>query len=139
MSSDPQYPLPPTFDRRELFSWAAHGLGAAAALQLLSRDRTLGAAPIPGEAGDPCPHFAPKAKRAIHIYLCGGLSHTDSFDYKPELAALHGKTLTSSERPDVFFGQVGLLHKPFYEFKQRGQSDCGSRSCFRVSPPWRMS
>jgi hypothetical protein len=50
------------------------------------------------------------------------LSQIDSFDYKPALAKLHGKPLGGQERPDVFFGQVGLLRKNDWEFRQRGQS-----------------
>lgn len=68
------------------------------------------------------PHQAPKAKRAIHICLCGGFSHIDTFDYKPELSKRHGTPLTGDERPDVFFGKVGLLRKNDWNFKQRGES-----------------
>ncbi len=50
------------------------------------------------------------------------MSQVDSFDYKPELAKLHGKPLGGDEKPDVFFGQVGLLRKSDWEFRQRGQS-----------------
>src|SRR5207248_5785969 len=98
------------------------GLGSAALATLLLRDRVLHAEPVPGEAADRCPHFQPRAKRAIHICLCGAMSQVDSFDYKPELLKFHGKSLKSRERPDVFFGQVGLLRKPDWAFKQRGQS-----------------
>ena len=42
------------------------------------------------------PHFAPKATRAIHICLCGAMSHVDTFDYKPGLIAAHGQSLKSS-------------------------------------------
>jgi hypothetical protein len=108
--------------RREFLNWPGFGLGGAAFLSLLFRDGLLRAAPVPGEAGDPPPHHAPKARRAIHIFLCGGLSQVDSFDYKPELERLHGKSLSADERPDVFFGQVGLLRKPDWAFRQRGQS-----------------
>lgn len=68
------------------------------------------------------PHHAPKAKRAIQISLVGGLSHLDSFDYKPELTKRHGQPLGGAVKPDVFFGQVGLLRKPDWQFQQRGQS-----------------
>ncbi len=108
--------------RRELLSWVGSGLGGAALAMLFSRDRLLEAAVVPSEAADPPPHHRPRAKRAIHIFCCGGLSHIDSFDYKPELIKHHGKKLPGDERPDVFFGQVGLLHQPFYKFRQRGSS-----------------
>src|SRR5262245_691113 len=64
----------------------------------------------------------PKAKRVIHVCLCGGLSHIDSFDHKPMLTRFHGKTLPGSEKPDTFFGQIGLLRKPDWEFRRHGKS-----------------
>jgi hypothetical protein len=66
-------------------------------------------------------HHPPKAKRVIHIVACGGVSQVDSFDYKPELEKYHGKSL-SGDKPDVFFGQVGLLKKNDWEFRKRGES-----------------
>ncbi|MDB5389518.1 MAG: hypothetical protein JWM11_5164 [Planctomycetaceae bacterium] len=112
--------LEPT--RRDFLSWSSQGLGSVALAALLLRDGQLRAAPVPGEAHDPPPHFPAKAKRVIHIYACGGVSQVDAFDYKPELIRQHGMPLNSPERPDVFFGKVGLLCKPMYDFKQRGQS-----------------
>ncbi len=111
-----------TSTRRDFLSWSAQGLGSVALATLLTRDGVVQAASVPGEAADLPPHFAAKAKRVIHIYACGGVSQIDAFDFKPELIKQHGKPLTSSERPDVFFGKVGLLAKPVFEFKQRGQS-----------------
>jgi hypothetical protein len=96
-----------SLDRRDFLS---SSLGATAALHLLARE--TGAKP----------HHAPKAKRAIQISLVGGMSHIDSFDYKPELAKRHGQPLGGDSKPDVFFNQVGLLRKPDWEFKQGGGS-----------------
>ena len=106
-------------DRREFFSWTRHGLGSAALASLLLRDARA-AAPA-GDAA-PGPHFPPKARRAVHVCLVGAMSHVDTFDYKPELIKHHGKSLQTKERPDVFFGQVGLLRKPDWEFRRRGKS-----------------
>jgi hypothetical protein len=108
-------------DRREFLSWTRNGLGATALTSLLLRDGQLQAG-VGGESQPACPHFAPKAKRVIHICLCGALSHLDSFDYKPDLIKSHGKSLQSSEKPDVFFGQIGLLRKPDWEFRKHGKS-----------------
>src|SRR5687768_17121162 len=58
--------------RRDFFNFAAAGIGGAALASLLARDGF--AAAVPGEASDPPPHHAAKAKRVIHIVLCGGLS-----------------------------------------------------------------
>lgn len=100
------------FHRREFTSWTVNGLASAALLHLLQRDAV----------GAPQPHFAPKAKRVVHITLIGGMSHLDSFDYKPKLAKLHGKKLETSEVPDIFFGQLGLLRQSDWKFKPRGKS-----------------
>ncbi|MCX8231648.1 MAG: DUF1501 domain-containing protein [Alphaproteobacteria bacterium] len=100
--------------RRNFLDWTSTGLGTAAASSLLLRD-SFGAPPK-------LPHSEPKAKRVIHLCLCGGLSQVDSFDYKPKLKELHGKSLSADEKPDVFFGKVGLLRQSDWEFKQRGQS-----------------
>ena len=106
--------------RRQLFSWSAYGLGATALSSLLLQE--AGAAAIPGEAKDPPPHLPAKARRVIHICLCGAFSHLDTFDYKPELAKRHGQPLGGTEKPDVFFGQVGLLRQNDFAFRQHGQS-----------------
>src|SRR6478735_7827359 len=108
------------FDRRRLLHFATGGLTAAALAQLSAREST--AAPIPAEAKDPPPHHPAKAKRVIHICCCGAFSHLDTFDYKPELARRHGQPLGGDEKPDVFFGQVGLLRQNDFAFQQRGKS-----------------
>src|SRR5262249_52903740 len=41
-------------------------------------------------------HFAPRAKRVIYLYMAGGPSHLETFDYKPKLAAMHGKPMPES-------------------------------------------
>ncbi|MFL2484354.1 MAG: DUF1501 domain-containing protein [Verrucomicrobiales bacterium] len=100
--------------RRDLLDWTAYGLGGAAISSLMLED---------GGASQPLkPHFAPDVKQVIHICLCGGFSQVDSFDYKPKLKEMHGKSLQADEKPDVFFGRVGLLRSNDWEFKQRGQS-----------------
>lgn len=106
---DRMTPLP---SRRQFASWSVGGLAATAVLDLLARDA----------AAAPKPHFAAKAKRVVHVSLIGGLSHLDSFDHKPKLAKLHGKKLETTEKPDIFFGQVGLLRQPDWKFKPRGKS-----------------
>src|SRR6185369_2006792 len=120
IATDSRLPVDCPLDRRGFLAWANAGLGGAALYHLMARDGLL-AAPVAGEANDPPPHFAPKAKRAIHVYLCGGLSQVDSFDYKPILEKNHGKPLSSEERPDVFFGRIGLLRKSDWPFRQHGE------------------
>ncbi len=104
----------PNLSRRDLFHWGINGLGATALLSLLQEEGQAAKSTVP--------HFEPKAKRAIHICLIGGMSHVDSFDYKPELEKMHGKKLSMDKQPDIFFGKVGLLRKHDWEFKPRGES-----------------
>jgi hypothetical protein len=112
--------LPTT--RRDFLRDAVFGVHTIAAADLLLRGGYLAAAsePVP-ERGRP--HFAPKARQVIHIYLGGGLSQVDSFDYKPELAKYHDKEMPGEfGETDAFFGKVGRLHQSHYAFKQRGES-----------------
>jgi len=107
--------------RRRVLDFSSSSLTAAAMTSLLMGDGSVRADSVPGEARD-VPHFTPKARRVVHLCLCGGLSHIDSFDYKPELARFHGKSLQSQERPETFFNQIGLLRKNDFEFRRRGAS-----------------
>ena len=110
--------MPKNMNRRQLFEWSTHGLGSIALLELLQRDGVFAQS---GAVATNTIH-SPRVKRAIQISLVGGMSHVDSFDYKPELTRQQGKTLGSDEKPDIFFGKVGLLRGSDWEFKQRGQS-----------------
>jgi hypothetical protein len=117
---DPTTPIPST--RRDFLRDAAFGLPAIAAIDLLLRGGHVEAAPSDGRrpAG---PHFEARARHVIHIFLGGGLSHVDSFDYKPELEANHDRDLPAEiGKADVFFGKAGRLHRSHYRFKRRGRS-----------------
>jgi len=121
LSANPQSAIRnPQFSRRDMLGQFATGLSGMALTALLSRDAAAGA--VAGDATDPPPHHPPKARRAIQIFLQGGLSQVDSFDYKPELARLHGQPAPRPEKPVAFMGKVGLLHRPHFDFHQRGQS-----------------
>lgn len=89
--------------RRQLI----HGLGAIALADLLR-----------GGA----PHFAPKAKRIIQIFCPGGVSHLDTFDYKPELEKRSGQPMPDGEKEVSFQGANGNLMKSPWRFVRRGQS-----------------
>src|SRR5204863_3345054 len=64
------------------------------------------------------------AKLVVQIFCCGGVSHIDTFDYKPELERLHGKKLEGKGGNLGFFGQPGKVMKSVYGFRQHGQ--CGA-------------
>jgi hypothetical protein len=70
------------------------------------------------------PHFEPKAKRVIFLYMSGGVSHVDSWDPKPKLFADAGKTISVDE----FQGRKGdfkmFAKRPQWEFSRHGR--CGT-------------
>ncbi|HEV3259180.1 MAG TPA: DUF1501 domain-containing protein, partial [Gemmataceae bacterium] len=106
--------------RRDLLGHFTTGLGGMALATLLAR--AAAAQPTAEAPANRLPHHAPKARRAIQIFLQGGLSQVDSFDYKPSLERLHGQSVPGPERPMGFMGRVGRLHKAHFAFRRRGQS-----------------
>jgi len=64
------------------------------------------------------PHFAPKAKRVVHIFLNGGPSQIDTFDPKPDLEKWEGKLLPSS----IAQGKTGTLMPSGFKFQKYGKS-----------------
>jgi len=72
------------------------------------------------------PHFRPPAKNVIFLFMDGGVSQVDSFDYKPMLAKYHGKDprKTIGKIEATQFGNVGKVMKSPWAFKQRGK--CGA-------------
>ena len=79
----------------------------------------LGAAP-PGPFSPRRPHFAPKAKRVAFLFLNGGISHLDSFDYKPALQKYNGQP-SPIGNPKTERKTGNLMASPF-EFRPRGKS-----------------
>jgi hypothetical protein len=68
------------------------------------------------------PHFTPRAKRVIFMFMHGGPSHVDTFDPKPLLDRDHGKPLPF-KRPLTFAeGAIGSLLKSPWQFRRHGQS-----------------
>src|SRR6476469_3249541 len=82
------------------------------------------------EAADPLapkkPHFEPKAKHVIFLFMSGGVSHVDTFDPKPKLVADHGKSvkLDHPETKDRPGYEKLFLKRPQWEFKKAGS--CGT-------------
>src|SRR5262249_48146188 len=73
------------------------------------------------------PHFAPKAKRVIFLFMQGGGSHVDSYDYKPRVDVDGGKQTPFDRAPAIansgMRGSSKRVMKPLWKFAQRGQ--CG--------------
>ena len=68
------------------------------------------------------PHFLPKAKNVIFLFMYGGPSHVDTFDYKPELYPLDGKTIDVKTFGRGGHKKQGRVVGPKWKFKQYGQS-----------------
>ena len=111
-------------NRRDFLQRSALGFGAMGLASLLGDASTVSAGQTASTDLSPLapkhPHYPAKAKRVIHIFLNGGLSHVDSFDPKPLLDKYHGKTLPTeklkTERP------TGGAYRSPYTFKRYGQS-----------------
>jgi hypothetical protein len=83
--------------RRIFFSRLSLGLGGAALAHLLGNESARAAAEA-GRSAAPHGHFAPRANRAIYLFMSGGPSQMDLFDYKPRLNQDNGKELPDSVR-----------------------------------------
>ena len=101
--------------RRRFLKNARLGLAGLAFIDLLARDATAAGA----AAG---PHFPPRARRVIFLFMHGGPSHVDTFDYKRELEKQHGKPLPF-DKPRIQFAKTGNLLRSPWTFRQYGQ--CG--------------
>ena len=108
-----------TLSRRRLLWNIGGGLAGLAASQMLARD-TLSDAPPPEWNGGL--HHRARVRRIIQLFMTGGASPMDTFDYKPELERLHGQKLGPSEKPEGFTAMPGAILKSPFEFKQHGES-----------------
>lgn len=100
------------------------GFGALALADILSRSDTSQAAsreaPV-SPIAQRLTHFAARAKRVIFLFMHGGPSHVDTFDYKPELMQRDGQPLPF-EKPRIQFAQTGNLLRSPWKFRQYGES-----------------
>ena len=119
-------------DRRSFLSQVGGGFGSLALTNLL-----LGETPgqLPPEFHGGLHHRA-KVKRVIQLFMTGGASPMDTFDYKPELERLHGQKLGPKEKPEGFTAMPGALMKSPFEFKQYGESGRWVSSVFPHQAKW---
>jgi hypothetical protein len=89
---------------------------------MLSRDGLLASAGPNPLAAKAAP-FGAKAKAVIQIFCPGGLSHVDTWDYKPELERADGQPFDAELGKQTFAGIAGNYAKSFWPFRQHGQ--CG--------------
>ena len=117
--------------RRDLLTRGASGFGWIALASLLGKYApTAGAATATGGGGIlGGPHHTPRAKRMIFLFMHGGPSQIDTFDYKPLLARDHGKPLPF-DKPRVTFAETGNILQSPWKFKQHGESGAWVSSLF---------
>lgn len=112
----------PLLSRREALKAAACGFGYLALAGLAAEGAAATLHPLAPKA----PHFKPRARRAIYIFMQGGPSHVDTFDYKPLLHREDGKMLGFDDaRAIANTGKRGTsqrVMKPLWKFAQHGQS-----------------
>jgi hypothetical protein len=110
----------PALNRRELLRNAACGFGSLALAGLLDAQHA-GATPLSPRIA----HVAPRAKRVIFLFMAGGVSHVDSFDYKPLLDREDGRMRDFDDARNLARtgkGAKSRVMKPLWKFHQRGQS-----------------
>lgn len=107
----------PFTNRREFLKKAGAGFGLLALADLLGAQGLL-AADAPDPMAPRPPHYTPKAKSIIWLFMEGAPSAVDLFDPKPELTKRDGQRISI----DVFNGNPGPLMKSPFSFKQYGQS-----------------
>ena len=117
--------------RRQFFGKALRGVGTLALASLLDRGLFRGGVDAAAEAPywqgvvSP-PHFPPKVKRVIFLYMAGGPSHLETFDPKPELGRRDGdpmpESMTEGEQIAQLQGHELVCKAPQYAFSRYGQS-----------------
>jgi len=109
---------PLTHNRRQFLKQASGGFAMTAFAGMCGKLRGQSTDPLANRS----PHSSPAADRVIFIYSTGGVSHVDTFDYKPQLSKDHGKAIVASRwlnKPGEF---TRYLIKPRWNFKQYGES-----------------
>ncbi len=108
----------PVQSRRQMLAQMGAGFGGLALSALLAGESSAATNPL---APKP-PHFQPRVKRVIMLFMFGGPSHLDTFDPKPLLSRDGGKALPEEKRPRVvsFPNRMGNLVGSPFEFKQHG-------------------
>lgn len=119
--------IPPPLTRRDMLNRCAVGFGATALAGLLAdksygieltTDRTL---ERPHPLQPLAPHFVPKARSVIFLYMDGGVSHVDSFDRKIRLEKENGNPVPFTVQPTQFNNNGNLLASP-WKFRRYGRS-----------------
>lgn len=112
---------PTSLTRREMLKRCGMGIGMLGLSNLLQQDGLL--ATSTGPLSPKPTHFAPKAKRVIWLFINGGPSHMDTWEYKPALAKYNGQELEGFDQFTGFFSkEVGAIMQSPFEFMPQGES-----------------
>jgi len=110
--------LNPMINRRCMLQNSSIGFGYLAMSALMKKEQAYGATLTPDQARF---HFTPRAKRVIFLFMKGGPSQVDTFDYKPKLQEDHGKPFPFAKPRVQFAPTHDLLGSP-WKFKQYGET-----------------
>ena len=105
--------------RREMLARCANGFGALALTGLLAGRSFAGLAASPRDVRPP--HFRPRARNVIFLYMDGGPSQVDTFDPKPRLDREQGQPI-KMETPDTQFDDKGMVLASPWKFERHGAS-----------------
>lgn len=124
---------PQAVDRRQFLAESGGGFGLMALAALLANQGELAQAEQGIQSGaHPACVFPPKAKRVVQLFMAGGASHVDLFDFKPELVRRHGQPSDFGEPVEAFQDGLGPWLKPVWDFKPHGE--CGKPLSETVAP-----
>ena len=114
---------PAPISRRHMLQQCAGGFGAVALTSLMHRWGAADVTPVSPLAPKK-PHFAPKVDNVIFLYMDGGPSQIDTFDYKPLLAKYDGEDPRKAmgKLEPTQFNNIGKVMKSPWEFQRRGES-----------------
>ena len=108
-------------DRRNALKRTAVGFGYLASAALMTEATGRSHAATVGLTNGQSAHLSPRAKRVIFLFMKGGPSQVDTFDYKPKLQKYDGQELPFA-KPRVQFAETGKLLKSPWKFRRYGQS-----------------
>src|ERR1700755_1035585 len=82
--------------RRHFFSQCSMGLGSIALASMLAEEKLSAASASRDPLSPRKPHFQPRAKNVIYLFMAGGPSQLEMFDYKPKLVEFNGQPIPES-------------------------------------------
>lgn len=134
----------PLTDRRQWLTHTGASFGALAWTSLLLNDSMAakqeptsvswgGELPLRADGGL---HHPPRVRRVIQLFMNGGASPMDTFDYKPALEKYHGQSLGPKDKPEGFTAPAGAVMKSPFAFQQHGETGRWVSEVFPHQAKW---